>query len=88
MGLNIGKQSTMFWKPKVYCERRPAIAFLQITCKCFFLKRTMPSKRTLKRMCKGSPGLVVTGGDSCSNGREFESQLVTYLFVVKFVMCV
>ena len=48
----------------------------------------MPSKRTLKRMCKGSPGLVVTGGDSCSNGCEFESQLVPYLFVVKFVMCV
>ena len=42
-----------------------------------------------------SPGLVVMGGDSCSKGREFESQnrvldghFVTYLLVVKFVMCV
>ena len=43
----------------------------------------------------GSPGLVVTGGDSFSKGREFESwnrtldgHFFTYLFVVKFVMCV
>ena len=43
----------------------------------------------------GSPGLVVMGGGSCSKGREFESQhrildghFFTYIFVVKFVMCV
>ena len=42
-----------------------------------------------------SPGLVVTGGDSGSKIREFESRyrildgyFFTYLFVVKFVMCV
>ena len=42
----------------------------------------------------GSPGLLVMGGDSCSKGRELESQyhileghFFTYLFVVKFVMC-
>ena len=39
--------------------------------------------------------MVIGGGDSCSKGREFESQdrildghFFTYLFVVKFVMCV
>ena len=43
----------------------------------------------------GSPGLVVMGGGSCYKGREFESQyhmldghFFTYLFIVKFVMCV
>ena len=43
----------------------------------------------------GSPGLVVMRGDSCSKGCEFESQhrildghFFTYLFIVKFVMCV
>ena len=43
----------------------------------------------------GSPGLVVMGGGSWSKGREFESQyrmldghFFTYLFIVKFVMCV
>ena len=43
----------------------------------------------------GSPSLVVMGGDSCSKGREFESQpsdigrtFFTYLYVVKFVMSV
>ena len=39
-------------------------------------------------------GLVVMGGDSFSKGREFKSQchildghIFTYIFVVKFVMC-
>ena len=43
----------------------------------------------------GSPGLVVMRGDTCSKGCEFESQhrildghFFTYLFIVKFVMCV
>ena len=42
----------------------------------------------------GSPGLVVMGGDSCSEGRGFESQHhildghVSHLFVVKNVMFV
>ena len=43
----------------------------------------------------GSPGLVVMGGDSYSKGREFKSRhhildghFFTYLFVVKFVLCV
>ena len=43
----------------------------------------------------GSPGLVVMGGHSCSKGSEFESlhhildgHFFTYLFDVKFVMCV
>ena len=43
----------------------------------------------------GSPGVVVMGGDSYSKGREFKPQhcildghFFTYLFVVKFVMCV
>ena len=43
----------------------------------------------------GSTGLVVMGGDSCLKGREFKSQhgildghFSTYLFVIKFVMCV
>ena len=42
----------------------------------------------------GSPGLVVIGGDSCSKGREFESQHhildghFSHLFVVKIVMFV
>ena len=39
----------------------------------------------------GSPGLVVMGGDSCSEGRGFESQhsiLDGHLFVVKIVMFV
>ena len=40
----------------------------------------------------GSPGLVVTRGDSCSIGCEFESRhhilFFTNLFVVKFVLCV
>ena len=46
-------------------------------------------------MLGGSPGLVVVGGHSCSKGREFESRhnildghFFTYIFVVKFVMCV
>ena len=40
----------------------------------------------------GSPGLVVMGGDSCSEGRGFESQHrildghFSHLFVVKIVM--
>ena len=42
----------------------------------------------------GSPGLVVMGGDSCSEGHGFESQhhildgYFSHLFVVKFVMIV
>ena len=40
----------------------------------------------------GSPGLVVMGGDSCSEGREFESQhrmdISSHLFVVRIVMFV
>ena len=43
----------------------------------------------------GSPDLVVVGGDSCSKSREFKSQpcildghFFTYIFVVKFVICV
>ena len=44
----------------------------------------------------GSPGLMLMGGDSCSKGCEFKSWhnildghfLHTYIFVVKFVMCV
>ena len=40
----------------------------------------------------GSPGLVVMGGDSCSNGRGFESQQCildghfSHIFVVKIGM--
>ena len=37
---------------------------------------------------------MVMGGDSCSKGREFKSwhrildvHILTYVFVVKFVMC-
>ena len=42
----------------------------------------------------GSLGLVVMGGESCSEGRGFKSQLrildghFSRLFVVKIVMCV
>ena len=42
----------------------------------------------------GSPGQVVMGGDSCSKGREFESQHCilnghfSHLFVAKILMCV
>ena len=44
----------------------------------------------------GSPGLVVMGGDSCSNGRGFESRhcileghnIFSHIFVVKIVMFV
>ena len=44
----------------------------------------------------GSPGLVVMGGDSCSEGHEFESQhrildghdIFSHIFVVKIVMFV
>ena len=43
---------------------------------------------------EGVPGLVVMGGDSCSQGCEFESQYripdgyFSHLLVVKIVMCV
>ena len=42
----------------------------------------------------GSPGLVIMGGDSCSKGREFESQHcildghISHLFVITIVMFV
>ena len=45
-------------------------------------------------MLGGSPGLVVMGGDLCSEGRGFESQHrildvhFSHLFVVKVVMFV
>ena len=49
-------------------------------------------KRQTQR--KGSPGLVVMGGDSYSKGCGFESgycilegHFFTYVFVVKFILC-
>ena len=42
----------------------------------------------------GSPGLVIMGGDSCSEGHEFKFQLhildghLSHLFVVRIVMFV
>ena len=43
-------------------------------------------------MVGGSPGLLVLGGDSCSEGREFKSKHrimdghFSHMFVVKIVM--
>ena len=58
-----------------------------VKLKCF------AGPKKTKRSRGGSPGLVVMGGDSCSNGCEFESwhhildgHFFTY-FVVKIVMC-
>ena len=48
-----------------------------------------------KMFIRLATGLVVMGGDSCAKGLEFKSRhhildghFFTYLFVVKFVMCV
>ena len=56
------------------------------------LKRAQPNLKT-KTLRGGSPGLVVMGGDSCSEGRGFKSQhhiqdghFYIYLFVVKIVL--
>ena len=61
----------------------------------FSKKQLCLSKQNLILVWGRSPGLVVMGGDSCSKGREFESwhrildgHFITYIFVIKFVMCV
>ena len=50
------------------------------------------SGEKLGQLAGGRPGLVVMGGDSCSNGYEFESQCrvlnghFSHIFDVKIVM--
>ena len=58
---------------------------------CHFLEETIIVKMNYTG---GSPGLVVMGGDLCSEGRDFESQHhildghFSHLFVVKILMFV
>ena len=83
--------------------------FRQIRSHCTLYKNAQLfySTKTTKVLCfvahprvgqrviaRGSPCLVVMGGDSCSKGREFESRhrildgKFSHLFIVKIVMCV
>ena len=79
------------------------LKFLSLICSFFLLKPKYLSKVGLQfdgwiqpyKSRGESPGLVVMGGDSCSKGHEFESRhcildghFFTYIFVVKFAMCV